>query len=139
MGNLEGKTLPFAKHSGGETPLPIHHDTDREFLLDTALNAFPDVWQPFLENYLEDHPEFITEHGLVMPSSPDDDDFDAFEILTMQIVARRDVMQALKEAFINNGQSKGIIRDVVKHPMMQNRIRFGETFPSSGSISFEAA
>lgn len=139
MGSLEGKTLPFAKHSAGETPVQIHPDTDREFLLDTALNAFPDVWQPYLETYLEDHPEFITEHGLVMPSCPDDEDFDAIEILTMQVVSRRDVVQALKEAFIKNGQSEGIIRDVVKHPMMQNRIQYGEVFPICENRGFDAA
>lgn len=140
MSKLDKSVLPFSEHSG--TPekgaVDIHPDTDKDFLLDTALNAYPEIWADYAASYIQQNPDFLKEYGLIMPGS-EDDDFDAFEILAMQIATRRDALQGLKEAFIQNGQSENIIADLLQHPVMQHRIQAGEPFPISENRSYDAA
>lgn len=138
MSKLDDKFLPFQSCVGNPEDGFITVDKkEQAFLLDTAFNAFPETWQDIASDYIERNPEFLDNHGLVMPQS-DEDDFDPMEILIMQIITRRDVLKDLRESLTQEGHNHSILENLLKHPTMQNRIRSGETFPQSNPHAFDA-
>ena len=126
MPNLYDKVLPFNATSIADNR---QVNADQNFLLDTAFNAFPDTWSNYAQEYIISNPEYLIRHSLVLPSCAEDEDFDAWEMLTMQIMSKRDAVHEIQAILINQGYAEAIIDRLREEPVFQSRIKAGEVFP----------
>lgn len=142
MSGLDKPILPFQDAASGQaSPLSGREHLNTDLLLETAMKAYPQCWVPSLKALCEDKPEFLSsfmsEFGLVASQSQEDD-FDGFDILVMQMATRLDVINAMQEKLVAEGYAGQILDSLEKQPMWQYLIETGN-FNQNGAIVALAA
>jgi len=98
---------------------------DKQALINTALQCFPETWKDEAFNLVWQNKEVFSRYGISIPKSADNDpDFDVAEILTMQIVCNRYALDSIRRDLENH--SEVIIERLIELPIMKMRIQNGE-------------
>lgn len=139
MSTLNIGQLPFyeaaAEHKATSRNLS---GLDKQALIDTALQCFPETWKQEALNIVLQNKETFSRHGILISKSADDDpDFDAAEILAMQIVCNRYALGSIKQSLANHAEK--IIERLVELPIMRMRIQNGEFDTVSSEMEYNIA
>lgn len=140
MSKLEKGQIPFADAAQRTIDNSIDiSDLNSKYLIDTAFHSFPETWRDEAFDLVSQNKDgFMQQYGIMIPKSVEDDpDFDAADILAMNIACNRYALETVKNNLSDHYDV--IIDRLVELPVMKMRIQSGEFNSVSEETSYDIA